>query len=317
MNTIPLTFNEHQINRTILGGKQSVQENSLNIAVLLLNRTGSQFKLPVFEELLKCNFNSVISVEPDVGNYNIEEISRRFPSVKFIIPHESVSDGELINIAMAETTAEYVLVLKDNLYIPSGIILPNLADKLLKNKYACIAPRLVDLKKNSLPIQKIPSAEKMHFVLDSKTFVQDDISTVYPFDYIGFYNREKFIELGGFDYTMKSSYWQLLDFGLRAWLWGEKIKITTALQLSYNTVEPPVEDVTPNLDSLRFYLKNELPRYKVDHAFIKKTSFSRFFMHSGCGYLEARRQFNDACEWVEMNQYKYKMDLQALIENWK
>ncbi|MCQ2573706.1 MAG: hypothetical protein MJ182_07410 [Treponema sp.] len=315
MNTIPLTFNEHQINRTILGGK-TLSDNSMDISVVLLNKTGSQFKLQIFEELLKCNFASVVSVEPDVGNYNIEEISRRYPAVKFIIPHENVSDGELINIAMAEVQSKYVLVLKDNLYIPLGILLPHLADKLMKNEYVCTAPRLVDMKKNSLPIQKTPSSQKMHFVLDSKTHVQDDISTVYPFDYIGLYNREKFIDLGGFDYSMKSPYWQLLDFGVRAWLWGEKIKISTAFQLSYNVEEVPFEDTTPNLDSLRFYLKNELPVYKMDHVVIKKSSFSRFFRYSGCGYFEAKRQFKDAQNWVEMNQYKYKMDLQTLIENW-
>ncbi|MCQ2596834.1 MAG: hypothetical protein MJ181_03215 [Treponema sp.] len=316
MNTIPLTFNEHQINRTILGGKTAVPENAMNVSVILLNRTGSQFKVKIFEELIKCNFASIVSIEPDTGNYNIEEIARRYPAVKFIIPHENVSDGEIINIAMAEITSEYALVLKDDLYIPSGVLLPHLAEKLTAKNSICIAPRLVDMKRNSLPIRKSPSSEKMHFVLDSLTQVQDGISTVFPFDYVGLYNRQKFIELGGFDYSMKSPYWQLLDFGLRAWLWGEKITITTALQLSYNVSEPPIEDATPNLDSLRFYLKNELPKYKLDHAMIRKSAFGRFWRHSGCGLMEAKKQFNDARSWVELNQYKFKMDLQTLIETW-
>jgi len=316
MNIIPLTFNENQINRTVLGGKEKPSENYMDISVVLLNKRGSQFKLSVFEDLLKCNFASVISVEPDKGNYNIEEISRRYPQIKFIIPHENITDGELINIAMAETSSTYVLVLRDTLYIPSGVLLPNLAEKITKNNYVCIAPRLVDIKKGSIPIRKTPSSEKMKFVVGSHTLIQDDMSTLYPFDYVGLYNREKFIDLGGFDYTMKSPYWQLLDFGVRAWLWGEKIKITTALQLSYNIEEPPVENITPNLDSLRFYLKNELPKYKLDHAAIKKSSFGRFFRYSGCGIMEARRQFNDARSWIEINQYKFKMDLQKLIESW-
>jgi len=320
MNTIPLTFNEHQVNRTILGGKEPAPENATSVSVILLNKTGSQFKLQIFEELLKCNFYSIISIEPDADNYNIDEVSRRFPQVKFIIPHtennEIVTDGELINIGMAEIQSEYALVIKDDLYIPSGILLPHLAEKITHNDCICVAPRLVDARKTSLPIHKVPSSKKMHFVVDSRTMVQDSMTTLYPFDYIGLYNTNKFMELGGFDYSMKSSYWQLLDFGVRAWLWGEKIKISTSLQLSYNSPETPCEDCTPNLDSLRFYLKNELPRFRLDHAYIKKTSFFRFFRHSGCGYFEAKRQFKDAVNWVSLNKYRFKEDLQKLIENW-
>ncbi len=317
MNTIPLTFNEHQISRTVLGGSEQTTEDTMNISVVLLNKIGSQFKLKIFEELMKCRFQSIVSIEPDTGNYNIEEISRRYPAIKFIIPHENVSDGEMINIAMSEVTSEYVLVLKDNLYIPQGVVLPHLAEALTKNNLLCVAPRIVDYKKGSLPVQKSPSAEKGHFVLESSTYVKDEINTVYPFDFIGLYNREKFIQLGGFDYTITSPYWQLLDFGLRAWLWGEEIKITTALQLSYSVEEAPVEDKTANLDSLRVYLKTQLPKYKGDHASVKKMSFWRFFRHSGCGILEARRQFIDARNWISANKYRFQTDLPNLIENWK
>jgi len=316
MNTIPLTFNEHQVDRTTIGGKEKAPENPMNISVVLLNKMGSQFKMKIFEELIKCNFASIISIEPDAGNYNIEEISHRFPQIKFIIPHEELTDGEYINIAMEEITSEYLLVLKDDLYIPNGVLLPNLAEKILKNKNICVAPRLVDSRRNSLPIHKIPSSKKMHFVIESLTQVQDEVSTLFPFDYIGLYNREKFIDAGGFDYSIKSPYWQLLDFGVRAWLWGEKIKITTALQLSYSVEEAPVENSTPGLDSLRFFLKNELPKYKLDHAVIKKSAFGRFYRSSRCGWFEARRQFKDALNWLEHNKYKFKMDLQTLIENW-
>ena len=315
MNTIPLTFNENQISRTILGGSENPGEH-LNISVILINKIGSQFKTKVFDELLKCNFASIVSIEPDTGNYNIEEVSRRYPTIKFIIPHEEVTDGEMINMGMAEINSDFVFVLKDSLYIPQGIILPHLAENLTKTRCLCIVPRLVDMKKNGLPIQKSPSAKKSHFILESSAFVTDGINTVYPFDYVGIYNREKFIQLGGFDYTIKSPYWQLLDFGIRAHRFGESIRITTVLQLSYSD-EHPIEDSTPGLDSLRFYLKNENPKFHVDHAFVSPLSFWRFFFGSSCGVLEARRQFIDAKNWVFVNKYKFKKDLKTLIEEWK
>mgnify|MGYP004447649919 CR=1 FL=1 len=52
MNTIPLTFNEHQVTRTILGGSENTSESKLDISVILLNKTGSQFKTKIFYELI-------------------------------------------------------------------------------------------------------------------------------------------------------------------------------------------------------------------------------------------------------------------------
>ena len=78
MNIIPSTFNEHQINCIILGGKYNDSPEALNISVVLLNSKGSHLKLHVFENLLKNNFHSIISIENDVENTSLEEISKKF-----------------------------------------------------------------------------------------------------------------------------------------------------------------------------------------------------------------------------------------------
>ncbi|MCR4733446.1 MAG: hypothetical protein K5829_00355 [Treponema sp.] len=315
MNTIPLTFDEHQINRTVIGGRQNDSLDCLNISVILLNSSGSHFKLQLFENLLSCNFHSIISIENDASNFSIDDVSKRFPSVKFIIPLEKASDGEMINIAMSEIQTDYVLVLRDSLYIPAGLILPHLADRLLENDPFCIAPRLMDKNKSAVTMQCSPSAEKSHFVIDRSKLVTDMMNTLYPYDYIALYNRKKFIRLGGFDYTIKSPYWQLLDFSIRAWLWGEKINLSTILQLSYLD-EIPVEDKTVNLDYIRYYLKNEVPVYKNEAACIPSFSFVKFLVRSSCGFFEARRQFTDARNWVNKNRVKFKMDLPTLVQDW-
>ena len=49
---------------------------------------------------------------------------------------------------------------------------------------------------------------------------------------------------------------------------------------------------------------------------IKRSSFLVFLGRSSCGIMEARRQFNAAKIWVEKNKFRYKMDLQSLIQNW-
>jgi len=316
MNTIPSSFNEHQIDRTVVGGKENNSENALNISVVLLNSSsGSHLKLNIFENLLQCNFRSIVSIEHDAKNFAIDDVVKKYPEVKFIVPLEKATDGELINLAFSEIDAEYVLVLRDNLYIPSGIILQNLADRLTKENLYCVVPRLLDNNKNGIPIQFIPSVEKTHFTVETSGSVSDGTKTIFPYDYIALYNRKKFIQLGGFDHTIKTSYWQNLDLGLRSWLWGEETHLTTMLHFSYIN-EISIEEQPINLDYLRYYLKNELPKYKYDHAYISMWSFFHFKNHSSCGLLEARRQFNNAKKWVEQSKYKFKMDLQGFIESW-
>ena len=315
MNTIPLTFDEHQINRTVIGGRQNESAECLNISVILLNSSGSHFKLQLFENLLSCNFQTIVSIENDASNFSIDDVSKRFPTVKFIIPLEKATDGEMINLAMSEIQSDYVLVIRDSLYIPDGLILPHLADRLLQDNPFCICPILLDKNKSQISMHCVPSAEKSHFVIDRSKQITDRMNTLYPFDYIALYNRKKFIRIGGFDYTIKSQYWQILDFALRAWLWGEEIKLSTILSLSYLD-EAPVEDKTVNLDYIRYFLKNELPVYKNEAACLPSVAFVKFLARSSCGYFEARRQFTDAKNWVKKNSVKFKMDLPTLVQDW-
>lgn len=315
MTSIPLTFSEHQISRAIIGGYNNHEEKELNISVILLNKKGAQFKLPLYENLIQCNFRSIISVEAAGGDFSIEEVSKKYPSIKFIIPQEKTNDGDLINIAMSEVDSEYVLVLRDTVNIPSGFILPNLAESLTKKNIFCIVPRLFDVSKTAVPCSFSPKIDKNHFEVDSSRVMMDGLKTLYPFDYIALYNREKFIQLGGYDWTINSPYWQILDLGLRSWLWGEETRITALLQFNY-IENPPLQDKTSNIDYLRYYLKNEMPILKNGKGFIKKSNFFTFKLQSSCGFFEAKRQFNDARNWVEKNKYRFTMDLETFINKW-
>lgn len=312
---IPLTFDEHQINRTVIGGKPNRNADALNISVILLHSSGSHFKLQIFENLIACNFKSIISVENDAKNYSIEDVSKKFPEVRFIVPLEKATDGEMINLAISEIQSDYFLVLRDNVYIPSGIILKNLSERLVESDIFCIVPRLLDKNKNAIPSQSSPLAEKGHFVIAKSSIVTNGMKTIYPFNNIALYNRKKFIQLGGFDSSIESLYWQTLDLAIRSWLWGETTRLTTMLQFYY-VDDLPVEDNTPNLDYLRYHLKNEVPKMKNEAGIIRLSSFPRFFAASSCGFLEAKRQFNAAKYWVYKNRYKFKKDLKQLIEEW-
>lgn len=315
MNTIPLIFNERQINRTVIGGRVQPSEVTMDVSVVLLNSNGSHFRMQTLETLSKCGFASIISIEPDSGNFNIEEISRRLPAVKFIIPLEKVTDGDMINIGMSEVHSSYVLVLRNSLHISALVLQPRLAEHLTAKGNYCIVPRLLDSSQNALPVQFSPSAQRGHFKIIPSAVVTDGVQTLYPFDYVGLYNRMKFIQLGGFDYTITSPYYQNLDLALRSWLWGEVTTLSTTFLLSYDE-SVPIEDMTADLTYLHFYLKNLLPRVRFDRGVIPDASFMTFLIHSSCGFFESRKQFKDAQRWVNTNKFRFHTDIQHLIENW-
>ncbi len=316
MNSIPLIFNEHQIQRVIIGGKNGCANPKFDISVILLNETGPQFHTVMLENLISCGFKSIISVEPNNENCNIENISKKYPSVKFFVPLEKTTDGELINACVSEIDSKFFLVLRDSLYIPTGFLLENMAENLVSENLFCLVPRLFAKGDSSVSMHIIPDVYKGRFSMEAVSSVSDMSPTVFPFDFIGLYNREKFISTGGFDYTITSHYWQLADLSLRAWLFGEKINITTRFFITYKK-EVPILEYSFDLSYLRFYLKNVLPRLKNGSAFISNFSFFTFFRHSSCGFFESLRQFKNAKKWVNSNRYRFVFDLQSFIENWK
>ena len=115
MNTIPTIFNQRSINRTVLGGRQRPAQVKMNVSVILINSQGSHLRLKNLEMLDRCGFEKIISMEPNSDNYNLEDFVNKCPSVKFIVPQEDVTTGDLINIGMEEVKSDYVLVLKDSL----------------------------------------------------------------------------------------------------------------------------------------------------------------------------------------------------------
>lgn len=315
MNIIPSTFNEHQIGRTVLGGKLESKNSRLNVSVILLNENGSHLNFQVLENLSAAGFRSVVSVEPTPDSYNLEDISRRFPEVKFVVPLEECTDGEIINMCMEEITSPYVLVLRDSLHIPQNILNTNLFENITKEKSYCVVPRLFDSSSQPVLVNIMPEAKKGIFCLSPANYVSEGLPTMFPFDYIGLYNREKFILLGGFDYTIKSPYWQNADLSMRAWLWGEKITISPSFQISY-TASSPLLDSTRDFSYIKFYIKNILPKFKDDHGFIPLSSFFGFLFHSSSGFLETCSQFKSARCWVKKNEYRFKNDARTLVENW-
>lgn len=314
MNTIPLTFNENQINRTILGGSEKNPYAVHKVSVVVLTREISHYKNQIFDSLMKNGFESIISVEHHTNNYSIDELSRTYPCVKFIIPHEKITTGEKINISMGEIESPYVLVLWDDIKTRVNMLSDLLINRIAEIQALCISPVLLNDLMQHILVKMRPNIKKSAFSVIPGQVLYDVTPTLYNFDSIGIYDRQKFIQMGGFDYTIRSSYWQNMDFCMRSWLWGEKIYCSPLFRLSYEDA-PPVEDSTIDASYLRFYLKNLLPSFKNDYAYIPVSSFFGFAGRTA-SLFESFPLFQSARTWVEKNKYRFKTDASSLISQW-
>jgi hypothetical protein len=315
MNTIPLIFNERQIRRTIVGGTENISSVKIPMAAVLLNRNGSHYKQLNLENLLKAGFQQIICVENNKSNYSLEEYVQKFPSVKTIVPLEPVTPGDMINIAFSEVQSDYVLVLWDDIKISPNLISPNVITEVFGQGRYCTAPFMQSERLQFLPVQMIPYIEKDIFHVTPEQPKSDGAPTVYPYDYIGIYHREKFISLGGYDYTINNPFWQNLDLSVRAWLWGENINFCSNFKLQYDQVVP-LEDSTADYTQLRFYLKNCAPVFSDGNVYIPHSLFFKYCHSAGKSIFYAFSEFTDARSWVKKNKPRFKKDIVNLVNNW-
>jgi hypothetical protein len=310
MNTIPLIFNERKVKRTVIAAKDRPRYAEIPVCAVLINEL-HQYRDTLLENLVKNTFSSIISIETVSDNYNIEHTARLFPTVTFIIVQEQATRGELINIAVEEAEEEYVLVLRDTLKAGAQVLSKYLFERIRNEQVFCAVPRLVGQDGQPVPVHYRPVVEKNRFKIDSS----QNVKTVYTFDNIALYSKKKFMQLGGFDYTITSPYWQTLDLCVRSWLWGETMRVYSSFQLYYET-DSPQEDISADASYLRFFLKNIIPVIKNDTAYIPVSSFFSFWNHSGYFWFEAHKQFAGARRWIEKNTLRFATDIHGLCDSW-
>ncbi|MCQ2982118.1 MAG: hypothetical protein MJ178_05135 [Treponemataceae bacterium] len=316
MNTIPTTFNDHHVEHTILGGKIAPQNTRFNLSVILLSRSGTTYRTNNLDTLRNLGFRRIVSVETSIDNYNLEDLSRRYPEVCFIVPHSTVTPGEMINLAMTEIDDGNVLVLWDTVSISTKLFSDRVVDKVNDRNHLVVVPSMADERGQMLNLRFIPYIARNTLALQLENLMPDGIHTAYPYDFMGIYNRKKFERIGGFDWTISSPYWQLLDFGIRGWLMGEKITISQQLRLKYDVPVQP-EDTTVDYSQLRFFLKNLAPKYVVDHAYIPGKLLFSYIFRSGKTVGDAVADFQDARKWVTQNKYLFKRDAITLVQEWE
>jgi len=325
MNTIPSIFNENLTHYTAVGGKERTA--STGISAVVLNRPGFPHR-SFFQEIEKYGFDNVISIESASPHYDIEELAGRFPFVRFILPEKELNLGEQINLAASEIDSPLFLVLYSDMKIIAGGTARRMAERLSiaenneeqnDNKAGfqrlCTVPVIINSNYETLPTIVSPITKKRKMRTTCFEPQNENDLSLYPFDGIGIYDRERFINLGGYDSTINKVYWQLLDFGFRAFLWGEEIALNLHLKLCYDG-EMPAEETTVEESYRKFNLKNLAPVYRNNYAHLPYYRFLPFFTKSGIDIFGAWKEFKEGRKWVIKNKYRWRSDTASVINLW-
>lgn len=313
---IPSVFNQHKVSYNVLGGKEEPRKPSIPVTCVILSRASRHLRAKAFSNALERGFRQVISVNGAAERDSVDEFARRFPAIQFIVALEDIPQGELLNIAFSHATSPHVLVLQEELCVDRFVFGASTARALEERGVFCVAPRLLSPAYAKLPVVFAPRAKRSVFTVAKAAATSSQQRTLYAADWAGFYDTQKFILLGGVDYTITSNYWQKVDFFFRSWLWGEETVVASSFEAMY-AGGVPEEDETVDISYLRFYLKNLAPVFYTDHARIPRLAYLPFKVRNRLGFAESARQFNDARRWVDENKYRFKTDAVKLIESWK
>ena len=317
MNTIPSTTKRRRVPYTVVGGNRSISGGTLprRLSIVLLNRGGRPFKSGLFTELFELGASELISIEGPTSAYDVENLARRHPEVRFILLTDPISIGERINIGIEEAKSEYVFVIWNDLKVLSGFS-DRVFGSIVADPILCTVPVIQNVRRETIPTIPVPALFRNQLKILPTTPSSDAETALYPFDYCGIYRKEQFALLGGFDYLLTSSHWQKLDFGFRAFMWGEQIACSTSFRLQYRA-EPPTEDTSREESYKLFFLKNLAVRFFKDSGRLSFRQLAGYLLRSGGDLISSYREFREVARWVELNKYRFTQDAKSVTELWE
>lgn len=301
---------------TVVSGTETETNSFEGLSIVVLNRGGKPFKNEVLTRLCELNTPEIISVETSEKIYEMEMMARKLSPLKFLFLSPDISVGERINIAVQEAAGSHVLVLWNDMHLQIGAQSGRLFRQAVSEDVLCSIPVLMNPKKETIPTRIAPGFSRRKLEVYPLRSVKNHTPTLYPFDFCGIYNRQKFLLTGGYDPAILSPYWQKLDFGFRAFLWGETIRTYTGIKMNYIN-DIPKEDITRDSCYRKFFLKNLALRYTGDSCVLPFTRFLSFLIQSGGGVVNSFRDYRIIGRWVKDNRYRFKTDPYNLTELWE
>jgi hypothetical protein len=323
MNGIPTTFNEGLPSYAVVGGREKNASSGVSAVILAVDSAreganGSEtgdFRRELYKSLGNCGFDFVLSLETGAYRQNscdFDALSAEFPFVRFILLQNTPNLGLQINLVTAEIREKAFFVLRRG-FSPVFLSTKSLASD--GEPPLCSAPLVLVEGKGELSSAAQPFLSKRGGLNIELKPHRSGGKTLFPFAGMGLYNRERFVRLGGFDGTISDEYWQLMDFGLRSYLWGEQILCSDRLKVVSKSDFPPASVIIDE-SYRRFHLKNLSPVFRLDAAHLQLKLFPRFLAKSGLSPSFAWEEFSQARAWVSKNAYRWKRDAHSVVEEW-
>ncbi|MBN1523953.1 MAG: hypothetical protein JW904_05705 [Spirochaetales bacterium] len=303
---------------TVFGGSQKarVHKYLFGLSIVVLHRSGRLNRDNALSELAGNRNFEIISIEGPEAAPEIEGLVKKYPDIRFILLHEKSSYGEKINLAIEEAQSKLVLVVWSDMHIPLSSLADRLIEKINDHDILCSVPILKTARHETVPSVQVPVRIKKQLKIVPWNPLRDGMKSIFPFDYVGVYNKEKYRFTGGFDPCITSPYWQKADFGFRSFLWNQEIQVNTSLYFHYRDALAP-ENQTPDEGYKLFYLKNMSVDFRNDRGHLSIRRFPSYMINSGVGWLRAFREFRQVQKWVIRHKYRYKEDAKSLIELWE
>lgn len=298
---------------TIVGGAARSGTATLP-AVVLLNREARISRPDALAALERCGFDSVVSVEGPSPQYDVERLISSFPGTRFLILRSPLSLGAQINLALAESNARYVLVTWSSMQLRTPP--KELLDRLAARSLLCAVPTIRDERSHTLPTAYAPAFYGRLLRIVPTQPSREETLSLFPHEFCGIYDRERFRLLGGYDSQITNEYWQKLDFGFRAWMWGETIASLSGFELEAPRAAP-AEDTTIDEGYAIFHLKNLAIRFARDVGRLPLRKLGSYITRSGVGPIESVRRFTRIRRWVRANRYRFTQDARRVTELWE
>jgi len=316
MSTIHTIFKTAGLPYTVIGGIKTKIDTQPLLSIILLNRGGRFHREELLSTLESFDEVEVIYIEGNERSYDIEPLSKKNQSVKFLLFGGSITPGEKINCGIEESSAPLSLVMWSDMRLLQKPFPPKMLNKIEANGPLCSVPVVKNSRHEIIPTILTPGLLKRNLTVLPFNAIQESSLSVFPFDFCGIYNKNRFFQVGGYDVRIKNPYWQKMDFGFRAFMWGESISLNPQFSVQY-TGSLPTEDTTPDSSYKYFFLKNMFVSIKNGNGRLSFVKYFPYMSKSDSGPFKSLREFLEVKKWISENRSRYKTDARKLIKSWE
>jgi hypothetical protein len=311
MSTTPLTPDQ-DFPYTIVG-KRNPDTAGSGPGIILLNRSSRLVRRDYIAEIVDAGFSDILSVESRDNSFSVEALSSEFPTVRFLLLDKPLTTGGKINLAMNLIAADQVLVMWSTMELPTGTT--RASESLAAGDNVVLAPALRGERGEALPVVQIPALQRRALRILSLPTRGTSAETLFPFDYVGLYQRRRFQQYGLYNEQIERPFWQKLDFGFRLAMWGAKIQVDPTFRMSYRSMPEP-EDQTATGGYDLFYARNLAVRIPERGAVVPLIQALPFSLRGRRNLMETIRVFRSASRWVEENRERFLRDARTVIADW-